>query len=194
MSKIRITAFILLLTGLFVIPSLALAADEKPVTSCSDTSYFTGDWFTYCMWIPMLGWLGSWFLTMGGAILLIAGWLFDFLVMHGLINFQGTLSSLGILDAIETGWTVFRDLANIAIIGMFTFIAIGTILGSTDYGAKKLLSRVLIIAILINFSLLFCKLIIDASNFTAYQFYSAAAASASIDPGQFDMAKAFLKP
>ena len=75
--------------------------------------------------------------------------------------------------AVNNAWTVFRDISNILIIGFFTFIAISTILGITEYGAKKLLSRVLIVAVLINFSLLFTKLVIDASNFTAYQFYSA---------------------
>ena len=38
--------------------------------------------------------------------------------------------------------------SNIVIIGMFTFIAIATILGITEYGYKKMLSRVLIVAVL----------------------------------------------
>src|SRR3989344_4175903 len=64
-----------------------------------------------------------------------------------------------------------RDIANIVIIGMFIFIAINIILGVKDFGDKKKIARVLIVAVLINFSLLFTKAIVDASNFVAFQFY-----------------------
>ena len=74
---------------------------------------------------------------------------------------------------------------------MFTFIAICTILGIKEYGYKKLVSRVLIIAVLMNFSLLFAKLVIDGSNFTAYQFYSQMNGGQAASP---DIAAAFLKP
>ncbi|HEY4488836.1 MAG TPA: hypothetical protein VJB97_04945 [Candidatus Paceibacterota bacterium] len=129
-------------------------------------------WFTNWIWNPLMSWMGSWFLTISGAILRLAGLLFDNLVRLVIIDFVGTLSSLKITSAIDTGWKVFRDLSNILIIGIFTFMAIATILGSASYGYKKLLARILIIAVLINFSLLFTKLIIDFSNVTAYAVYN----------------------
>lgn len=120
------------------------------------------------------GWLlvqvSSWFM-------LATSTLFSTLIEHLIIDFGGTLQSLGILQGIETVWTAFRDLGNILIIGMFTFIAIGTILGIEQYGARKMIARVLIVAVLINFSLLFTKLAIDASNLVAHQFYKAASFS-----------------
>ncbi|MEK7134065.1 MAG: hypothetical protein AAB804_03265 [Patescibacteria group bacterium] len=125
-------------------------------------------------WMRMLGALvTSVFIWIGVMTLEIAGLLFNYLLDFTVIKFSTAIYT-NIKDAVEIGWTVFRDLANILIIGIFTFIAIGTILGLENYNAKKMVAKVLIIAVLINFSLLFTKMIIDASNFTASQFYYAA--------------------
>ena len=164
-----------------------------------ETCSLLGSWsFNDCIWVPLMEWLGSWFLTMGAALLKLSGLLFDMLIGSVIISFGQTLQNLGVIAAITTGWDAFRDLANILIIGMFTFIAISTILGSKEYGYKKLVARVIIIAVLMNFSLLFTKLIIDASNFTAYQFYNqmsgqSAQVGSNTSPS-FDTAAAFLTP
>lgn len=73
---------------------------------------------------------------------------------------------------IATLWTFIRDLANILIIGLFVFIAISIILGLSEFGQKKLIARVLIVAILINFSFLFTRIIINASNAFASNIYA----------------------
>lgn len=105
-------------------------------------------------------------------LLAAAGLLFNTLVDHTIITF-GYLFTAKVGEAIGLAWSAFRDIANIVIIGMFVFIAINMILGVKEFGEKKKVARVLIIAVLLNFSLLFTKVIIDASNFTALQFYKA---------------------
>lgn len=157
--------------------------------------------FTACIWIPLMSWLGSWFLTIGAFALVGAGVLFDLLVQYVVIQFGTTLTAMGALGAITTGWDIFRDLSNIIIIGMFTFIAISIILGNKTYGEKKMIARVLIVAVLINFSLLFAKIVIDVGNYTSYQIYSAMASSQQfqgslqgLSGSQFDIAGAFLRP
>ncbi|MBV9159744.1 MAG: hypothetical protein JO019_04075 [Candidatus Kaiserbacteria bacterium] len=139
-------------------------------------------------------WLGSWFLTIGGAFLRITGYFFDALTYHIIIAFASTLDYLKITDAINTGWTVFRDLSNMLIIGMFVFIAISIILGLKEYGQKRLIANVLIVAVLINFSLLFTKLIIDFSNFTSYQVYTKMTTNPGGGQSSFDIAGSFLAP
>ena len=165
-----------------------------PQSGCYFTSPST--WIGKCFLNPILSQVGLMFLTVGGAVLELAGLLFDTLIQAVITGFGSTLSNLGIIAAITTGWDAFRDLSNILIIGMFVFIAICTILGSKEYGYKKLVARVLIIAVLMNFSLLFTKLIIDVSNFTAFQFYNqiAGQGQGSTPAGQFDVAQAFLQP
>ena len=155
-------------------------------------------WFESYIWIPIMSALGSIFLMIGGAFLRMSGLLFDTVIQAIIISFGSSITTLGIMDKITMGWTLFRDLSNILLIGMFVFIAISTILGSKEYGYKRLVARVLVIAVLMNFSLLFTKIIIDASNFTAYQFYSKMAGTTvsgdTTTTNQFDVAGAFLQP
>lgn len=151
--------------------------------------------FTHCIAIPVASWISSWFLTLGGTLLLITGGLFDILIQHIIIDFKGTLQGLGILGAIDIGWSVFRDLTNLFIIGLFVFIAINIILGVEKFGQKKLIANVLIIAVLLNFSLLFTKIIIDGSNFTAFQIYKQISQPNGSGANETqDIAQGFLKP
>ena len=124
------------------------------------------------LWDRFIVFIGFLPVALGGFLLNLAGNIFDYLLDHTIAQFGALLSQ--IIGGINTAWTAFRDIANIVIIGMFTFIAISLILGIKEYGERKMIARVLVVAVLINFSLLFTNLITDASNFTALQFYKAA--------------------
>ncbi len=63
-----------------------------------------------------------------------------------------------------SGWTSVRDIANLFIVLGFVVIGISFALRIGEYGSKKVLFSLIIIALLVNFSGLFCGLIIDASN------------------------------
>ena len=175
------------------------AGSAAPSTASAKTKVNTYD--TECSINPLyfsingcfnvfLSWLGSWFLAFGAMILRLAGTLFDNLVSHIVVGFRNSLDTLRITPAIAEAWSIFRDFSNILIIGIFTFIAVSIILGLKEFGQKKLIANVLIIAVLINFSLLFTKMIIDASNFAAFAIYKQMAAQ----PETFDIAQAFLTP
>ncbi len=77
----------------------------------------------------------------------------------------------GIQGGVNTVWTNFRDMANIAIIGIFVYMSFMVMLNVQNFDAGKFAVRVLVVALLINFSLFFTKVIIDISNITAIQFY-----------------------
>jgi succinate dehydrogenase hydrophobic anchor subunit len=72
---------------------------------------------------------------------------------------------------IEDGWSLVRDIANIFFIFILLFVALQTILG---FGAstKKTIAKLIMVAILINFSMFFVKVIIDTSNILALVFYN----------------------
>ncbi|MDP3646041.1 MAG: hypothetical protein Q8R25_03060 [bacterium] len=156
------------------------AARAKPVncngwgwSSLTTVSCWTG---------PIAAWISAILISIAVWILAVAGILFNTLIDHTIINFGQFLYGDAVKSAVETAWTAFRDLANIMIIGIFVFVAISIILGISEFGQKKMIARILIIAVLINFSLLFTKVIIDFSNFTALQFYNAAQLQAGNDP------------
>jgi len=143
-------------------------AQKQGPTSCA------GAWDTItspgvCLVRATFAGIGSFFIYIGVKFVTIAAGLFETVLKYTVVNFGNTLSSIE--SGINAGWTALRDISNIVIIGMFVFIAISLILGIKEYGERKMIAKVLVIAVLINFSLLFTQIIIDASNFTARQFH-----------------------
>jgi len=140
----------------------------KPINCTATKDY----WFNLpvCLMRQALASIGALFMWVGVQAVVLAGGLFELLVEHGIVKFGSLLDT--IKSGIDAGWTAVRDIANIVIIGLFVFIAINIILGVKEFGEKRKIAQVLIVAVLINFSLLFTKVIVDASNFTAYQFYN----------------------
>lgn len=67
-------------------------------------------------------------------------------------------------DFVMLGWTLTRDLANMFFIIVLVVIGLATALRRGDYGAKKALPLLILIALLINFTPVITGLIIDASN------------------------------
>lgn len=81
------------------------------------------------------------------------------------------------IPAINKAWEIIRDVANMGFIFVLLYAAIQTILGIGG-DVKKLIVNIIVVAILINFSLFFTKLVIDASNILAIMFYDAIAPEA----------------
>jgi hypothetical protein len=65
---------------------------------------------------------------------------------------------------IVLGWGVIRDFCNMFFILVLLLIAFATILRYENYSVKKLLPKLIIMAVLINFSRMICGLIIDFSQ------------------------------
>ena len=85
-----------------------------------------------------------------------------------------TLSSELFADSafIKTAWGVVRDLSNLFFILILLYIAIKIILDMGASDAKKMISKVIIVALLINFSMFFTGIVIDTSNILALVFYN----------------------
>ncbi|MBI5221836.1 MAG: hypothetical protein HY979_03455 [Candidatus Magasanikbacteria bacterium] len=75
-------------------------------------------------------------------------------------------------SAVSQGWTTTRDVTNLFFIFIMLAISIATILRIEQYGAKALMARLIIVALLLNFSMPLTKVIIDSSNILALVFYS----------------------
>ena len=148
--------------------------DTQPV-DCSKVGLWDGPgaWAT-CAGRAAAASIGAFLIFLAGWVLWLSGAVFDYAITFTIIEFGPFIfGKTPVAAVISSAWMVFRDVANIAIIGMFVFIAISIILGNSSYGDKKLIARVLIVATLINFSFLFTKIIINISNVIAIQVYSA---------------------
>src|SRR3989339_945464 len=74
---------------------------------------------------------------------------------------------------VVTGWTALRDLANMFFILILLIISFATIIRAQGYGYKQTLSRLIIVAILINFSRMIVGVLIDFSQVIMLTFVSA---------------------
>lgn len=72
--------------------------------------------------------------------------------------------------AVVKTWVLVRDLGNMAFLVIFIAIAFATILGIEKYEYKQLLPKLLLMAVLINFSRTICGLIIDAAQVVMITF------------------------
>ncbi len=75
------------------------------------------------------------------------------------------------MPAIRNGWTIFRDIANIGFIFIILYVAIATIL-QLGIDTRKTIIKLIIAALLINFSLFFTKIIIDGSNILTVSLFN----------------------
>lgn len=114
----------------------------------------------------------------GGVLLWLAG---------GLVNWSLDLNNQVLnSEIVKIGWVISRDLANLGFVLTIILIAFATILRFETYGAKKLLSRLIIAALLVNFSLVIAGAFIDFSGVLTNFFIN----SSITDPAQFASALA----
>lgn len=76
------------------------------------------------------------------------------------------------LEGLQVAWGLLRDTANIMIIGGFVAVGISTILQIGQYAADKFLVKLIIAALLVNFSYFFAGAFIDGTNYVATQIYN----------------------
>lgn len=168
------------------VPSPAVVSTVvNAVTTSPDSSWlslvanFLGDWYSWIMnnlLIPAAAWL----LGMVGNLMDIA------------IKFSLDTKYFKV-GAIDSGWKFIRDLVNMGFIFILLYIAISTILQSSSYNIRSMLVKLIIAAVLINFSLFFTRVAIDASNIVAQNFYNAFTVTADGNPNISATFKNYLR-
>jgi len=86
-----------------------------------------------------------------------------------IVQYNNFINEPTIVDA----WVIVRDLCNMFFILILLVVAFATILRIESYQWKKILPKLLIMAVLINFSRTICGLIIDASQVIMMTFTNA---------------------
>lgn len=100
-------------------------------------------------------------LFLSNFLLWLSGMLFNTVFVETVLQFG---QNFGNTSGILTAWTVLRDLGNIFLLFSFVFMGIATILNLHDYTVKKTLPRLIIFAVLLNFSLFAAEAVVDVSN------------------------------
>lgn len=128
--------------------------------------------------------VGFIFLTLSGMILFVAGTVFNWVVLRTVFQFG---EYFGTSDGMLVAWGVMRDIANIGL--LFGFILMGVLLilnvdgGGHGHGggisAKRAIPRLIIFAVLLNFSLFASQFVIDVANAFGSSFTSLAGTECS---------------
>lgn len=123
-------------------------------------------------WKSLGLWLGNTLLATASMFTYVGGWLLDASLKITVFE-MGRHMDQGLGSKINDTWKIIRDISNLAFIFGFVYIGIRTIIDPESASTKRFLSKIIIGALLINFSLFFVKFIVDFSNFTAYHIYNA---------------------
>jgi hypothetical protein len=118
------------------------------------------------LWLPGMV-IGKIVMPVVSWFVYITGMLLNWSVQYSVINMKTNYASANI----ESVWTVVRDLANMGFIFVLLYTSIMTIFGEDKW--KETIKNIVIAALLINFSLLITRAVIDASNVLALLFYDA---------------------
>ncbi len=98
-----------------------------------------------------------------------------------IVNYVFSFQSFATVPVVQIGWTISRDLANMFFILIMLFIAFVTVLKMDTYNYKKLIPKLVIAALTINFSLIICASVIDFGNTISRFFISGGNTSEELD-------------
>ncbi|MEI6490404.1 MAG: type IV secretion system protein [bacterium] len=160
-------------TGTTTPPSTESASKFNDSGGCDLIMYTGNNVFVSCTAAKISAFL----LSLAADLVYRAGTMFDFSIDYSL----NMATRLGEFKFVSNGWGVLRDVTNLAYIFILLYISINIILGNSGYGDKSLIAKVLITAVFVNFSLFGAKVIIDATNIGALQFYNLITPASSSD-------------
>ncbi|HEY4523942.1 MAG TPA: hypothetical protein VJK04_03675 [Candidatus Paceibacterota bacterium] len=162
-GRVKTSAVLLLIVFLFLTNfSYSLAQTSTPTPSTVQSSGFWG-WFTSSLVsftagaiAEIINFIGYLISLLVGLLLVLAGWFIDFSLA---LN-----SEVLNMPVVQIGWRIVRDIANLGFVLGIIVIAFATIIRNQTYGMKTSLFKLIMIAILINFSLSICGFFLDASG------------------------------
>ncbi len=156
------------------------ADDASNKAKC--VSWVDGVNFTACVLNSING-IGYLVMKMVAFITGLAALLLNGVIYYTVVQMAQNFSYIA--GPVNDTWTLIRDVANMGFIFMLLYASIKTIIGQEN-DARGLVVKMIIAAVLVNFSLFFTKVIIDIANLLALTFYTAIApgATALVAAGQ----------
>ena len=123
--------------------------------------------------VTALGAVSTVILQLADYVVGLSGVVLNFVVQYTVVNMGARVDA----SSVNNAWSVIRDISNMGFIFVLLYAAIMTIVGQGEDN-QKLIVKIVIVAILVNFSLFFTKFVIDVSNILAVMFYDAIAPGA----------------
>jgi len=127
--------------------------------------------------------VGELLTKLSGFILSMVGVLFDAVMKYTVVEMATNLGSTGIGASITSAWETLRDVANMCFIFVLLYAAFKAMFELNFSSVGTTIRNIIIVALLINFSLFFSKVVIDASNIAAVGFYKSIVTANTTDTG-----------
>lgn len=129
-------------------------------------------------------------LNIASLLTYLSGAILNFAVKYSVVDMKKNLDEIG---AINDAWRTIRDICNMAFIFVLLYAAIQQILG-VGRDVKGLIVRIVVVAVLINFSLFFTRFVIDISNLLALTLYDAIAPGALGETATTGLSGSMMQP
>ncbi|HOZ53349.1 MAG TPA: hypothetical protein PK142_01565 [bacterium] len=151
-KKILLTASSLVLIAVFFIPFKAVLAEGEVVAQIQSAI------------LQVIGWVITPIVSLLGKIVVL---------LMNLLIWVAQYNKFIESSAVTYGWIVVRDLCNMFFVLILLVIAFATILRVESYNLKTWLPKLVIMAILINFSKMICGVFIDFAQVIMLTFVNA---------------------
>ena len=127
---------------------------------------------------PLFALIGSVLMLISSFVLITSGWIFDTVIQFTIVEMSQNIGGAGGMGAsITTAWATLRDVANMCFIFVLLFAAFKAMFNLDFGGLGRTVINIIVVALLINFSLFFSKVVIDASNIVSVGFYNSITAN-----------------
>lgn len=160
-SRYYVLFFVIMVTFFGVSALFAAPSDLSNLAATKDNNYIEGTLFGA---IALLLGTVAYFFTMLAGYFISAG--------ITMLSAIGGYSNFVDVPTVVKGWVIIRDICNMLIVVIMLFIAFGTILRRDNY-SLKMVPKLMMYAVLINFSRSIFGLMTDASQFIMLSFIGA---------------------
>jgi len=135
------------------------------VLGLTGASFLLSSHFTFAFFL--VDWAGKAVIWTCGKLAFLFGWLAGIIIDVENYFLRWVLGmNFNLMDSLilKRGWEISRDIANLGFALGILIISLATIANYQPYHARRLLARLIIAALLINFSLMICGIFVDFSG------------------------------
>lgn len=123
---------------------------------------------------PFVFAIGYALMHISALLLSIVGFFFDTVMKYTIVDMASMMNDPdGLGGSVSAAWAIIRDISNLVFIFVLLYAAFNAMFSLNMSGFGSTVKNIIIIALLINFSLFFTKVVIDASNVVSVGFYNA---------------------
>lgn len=108
------------------------------------------------------------FISITYAFAWLTGYILDVVMSPSFISLSYTNPATN--QIIKAGLSITQSFVNLLLVLALVYTALSIALRINETGAKKMLTRLIIVALLVNFAPVFCGLVVDATNIVMYYF------------------------